>query len=287
MKGASYVSQSARRSPASAAPQPRAIQKARQGFTQSRHSSDPTAIRAWAAHWIDSLVRLSDLTITPQLPVRIDHWTDQLEKFARYKLSETGTLAAAQFIIARAQGFESWPKLAQAPRSPRPRQFSRPSLRTRRRRHRHRRHRHSRTIAARNPGLIRAHSTRRHQATLLHYVSANGVEGYRQKTPNNIVPIADLLLKSGADVNAIADIYGGSQRSTWSRPASIPSAPACRTALLQLLLDHGATVDPPNSPRTAPQRSASPTAASRPPNFSHPRGATWISKPPPASAAST
>jgi hypothetical protein len=41
-----------------------------------------------------------------------------------------------------------------------------------------------------NPELIRARSTRRthfdppvHRATLLHYVAANGVEGYRQKTP--------------------------------------------------------------------------------------------------------
>src|ERR1700722_12113277 len=68
------------------------------------HSSNPHAIRAWAARWVDSLVRLA---LPPQPPVRIDHWTDQLEKFAREKLSETCTLAAAQFIIARAQGFES------------------------------------------------------------------------------------------------------------------------------------------------------------------------------------
>ena len=66
------------------------------------HSSDPAAIRAWAAGWIDSLVRLADLDITPQLPVRIDHWTDQLETFARDKFSSACPLAAAQFIIARA-----------------------------------------------------------------------------------------------------------------------------------------------------------------------------------------
>ena len=51
-------------------------------LVKASHSPDPTAIRAWAANWIDSLVRLSDLTITPQLPVRIEHWIDQLEKFA-------------------------------------------------------------------------------------------------------------------------------------------------------------------------------------------------------------
>ena len=56
-----------------------------------------------------------------------------------------------------------------------------------------------------NPALIRQRSTREHRATLLHYASANGVEGYRQKTPQNIVEIAELLLKSGAEVDAEAD----------------------------------------------------------------------------------
>src|ERR1700676_3095326 len=76
------------------------------------HSSDPAAIPSWAANWIDAVVRLSDLDITPQLPVRIDHWTDQLEAFARQELSASCTLSTAQFIIARAHGFESWPQLA-------------------------------------------------------------------------------------------------------------------------------------------------------------------------------
>jgi hypothetical protein len=58
-----------------------------------------------------------------------------------------------------------------------------------------------------HPDLIPPHSARRHQATLLHYVSANGIEGHRQKTPHNIVHIADFLLCAGADVNAIADVY--------------------------------------------------------------------------------
>jgi hypothetical protein len=40
-------------------------------------------------------------------------------------------------------------------------------------------------------------------------VSANGVEGYRQKTPKNIVEIAKVLLNAGADVNAEAEVYGG------------------------------------------------------------------------------
>ena len=53
---------------------------------------------------------------------------------------------------------------------------------------------------------------REHRSTLLHYVSANGVEDFRQKTPANIVEITRLLLKAGADVNAESESYGG--RST-------------------------------------------------------------------------
>jgi ankyrin repeat protein len=53
-----------------------------------------------------------------------------------------------------------------------------------------------------NPQLIRARSLREHGATLLHYVSANGVEDFRQKTPSNAVEVADVLLAKGAEVDA-------------------------------------------------------------------------------------
>ena len=35
-----------------------------------------------------------------------------------------------------------------------------------------------------NPELVRARSTREHDAPLIHYVAANGVEDFRQKTPS-------------------------------------------------------------------------------------------------------
>jgi ankyrin repeat protein len=214
---------------------------------RASHSPDPTALRTWAAIWIDSLVRLSDLTITPALPVRIGRWTDQLEDFVRQKLSQTPTLAAAQFVLARAHGFESWPKLAEhiaaTTRANSPIN--------------HFEHAVDAIIAGdtatlekllrQHPALIRAHSTRRHQATLLHYISANGIEGYRQKTPQNIVQIAELLLHAGAAVNAVADVYGGSTTITLVATSLHPERAGVQPALLQLLLDHGATIDPPNS----------------------------------------
>src|SRR5262249_2424385 len=48
-----------------------------------------------------------------------------------------------------------------------------------------------------------------HRSTLLHYVAATGVEGYRQRTPPNAVAVARLLLENGAEVDALADLYGG------------------------------------------------------------------------------
>jgi ankyrin repeat protein len=213
---------------------------------KASRSDDPTAIRAWAANWIDSLVRLSALTIASQLPVRIDHWTHELEKFARQKLSETCTLSAAQFIIARAQGFESWPRLARhleaTARANSPVNHFELAvdaivigdIAT------------LEQLLQQNSGLIRAHSTRRHQATLLHYISANGVEGYRQKTPKNIVPVAELLLQSGADVNASADLYGGSTTLGLVATSLHPEHAGVQTTLLQLLLDRGATLDTPD-----------------------------------------
>jgi hypothetical protein len=38
-----------------------------------------------------------------------------------------------------------------------------------------------------------------------HYVSANGVEDYRQKTPQNIVEIARVLLRPVSMINRIAN----------------------------------------------------------------------------------
>ena len=64
--------------------------------------------------WIESLVKLTNLTITPRLPVRIDRWIDEIEAFTRSQKMPGGKLALtrSQFILARSHGFESWPKFA-------------------------------------------------------------------------------------------------------------------------------------------------------------------------------
>ena len=44
--------------------------------------------------------------------------------------------------------------------------------------------------------------------------AANGVEDYRQKTPPNAIEIARALLEAGAEVDALAETYGGGRGQT-------------------------------------------------------------------------
>ena len=104
-------------------------------------------------------------------------------------------LADAQFFVAREHGFDNWPKFSAHVATLA--------------------HPHSevaifeaavdavvagdaatlRRLLRDHPRLVTARSTREHRSTLLHYVSANGVEDFRQQTPPNIVEIARILLR--------------------------------------------------------------------------------------------
>ena len=67
-------------------------------------SNEADAIAAWATKWIEALVRHAGLTITPQMPVRIESWVNQVAEFARSKMSRPkSALADAQFVIARSR----------------------------------------------------------------------------------------------------------------------------------------------------------------------------------------
>ena len=107
-------------------------------------------------------------------------------------------------------------------------------------------------LLRRNPELIRARSTREHRATLLHYVGANAVEGYRQKTPKNAVKVAEILLQASAEVDADLD-YGPMRKRYPERTGSTtlgmvatschPAAAGVQIPLLDILLEHGASVN--------------------------------------------
>jgi len=93
------------------------------------------------------------------------------------------------------------------------------------------------------PELIHSRSTRPHRATLLHYIAANGVEQYRQKSPANAVEIAKILLQSGAEVDALANMYGGPQTTMSMLVSSDPPAKAgVQIAMAETLLDFGASI---------------------------------------------
>lgn len=94
-----------------------------------------------------------------------------------------------------------------------------------------------------DPKLIHQRSTRVHRATLLHYISANGFENYRQKTPANAAEIAKLLLNAGAEVDAIADSYGKDTTLGLIASSIHPKRAGVQIALLELLLEHGADVN--------------------------------------------
>ena len=94
-----------------------------------------------------------------------------------------------------------------------------------------------------NPELIRARSTRRHRSTLLLYVGANGVEDYRQRSPKNAVEIAEVLLKAGADVNAVGEMYGGSTTLGLVATSVHPLRTGVQEALIDTLLAHGASFE--------------------------------------------
>ena len=152
-------------------------------------------------------------------------------------------LADAQLVIAREHGFESWPKFAKhiealtrenSPVS----QFElaadavvtgdAAALES---------------LLRENPKLIRARSTRVHRAALLHYVGANGVENYRQKSPKNAVEIAKILLDAGAEVDAVADTYGKGTTLGLVATSIHPKQAGVQIALLETLLDYGAAID--------------------------------------------
>jgi ankyrin repeat protein len=109
------------------------------------------------------------------------------------------------------------------------------------------------SLLSENPALVRLRSTREHHATLLHYVAANGVEGFRQKTPKNAVHVAEILLKSGADVDAelayspaMRKRYperGGSRTLGMVATSVHPARAGVQIALLEILLEAGAAID--------------------------------------------
>jgi hypothetical protein len=216
-------------------------------LVKSCRSGDPAAIGIWASRWVEALAAHQREPDALRDGTEISARANQIDQFARTKLSsgEGSTskcvLADAQFVIARAHGFLSWPKFVTHIES-----LARTSsavsafeaaayaivtgdVTTLER------------LLREHPTLIRARSTREHRATLLHYVAANGVENYRQVTPKNIAEITEILLVAGAEIDGEADVYGGGCTTLGLVATSAPPAIAgVQRDVIDVLLKHGA-----------------------------------------------
>lgn len=211
-------------------------------------STEPDAVRIWATDWLATLARLLGEPITPFVQHSFDRAVEQITRrvHASRKEGAALTLANAQFLIAQAHGFEHWAAFTRhIEQETRAREGGGtfevaadavvagdlPRLAS---------------LLRAEPGLVRARSMRVHHATLLHYVAANGVEDFRQKTPPNAVEIARLLLESGAEVDALADTYGGGTAQTTMNllvSSAHPAGAGLQSPLVELLLDFGAAIN--------------------------------------------
>src|SRR6185436_15026096 len=219
--------------------------KRAKALLKAARSRDPIALHGWAVAWLEKLAEHQPASERRPTRERIERKAKSILEFAATKLEE-GSLADAQFVIARAHGFLSWSKLAAhiealARASSEISTFEsavnaiiegdETTLRRLLREH---------------AELPRARSTREHNATLLHHVSANGVEGYRQKSPKNAARIAELLLEAGAEVDARADVYGGGCTTLALVATSVPPQIAgVQLPVIDVLLRHGARMDLP------------------------------------------
>ena len=158
-------------------------------------------------------------------------------------LQQPFVLADAQLVIARMQHIETWPKLleyldALERRDPAVQRFEQAvdaivtgELNA------------LRALLLASPSLVQQRSFRAHASMLLHYVSANGVEDYRQVTPPNIVDVARLLLDSEASVDAESNAYGGGSTTLGLTATSAhPRLAGVQNELLDLLIDRGAVI---------------------------------------------
>jgi hypothetical protein len=99
-----------------------------------------------------------------------------------------------------------------------------------------------RALLQAHPGLIRERAPFAHQATLLHYVAANGAEV--QRSPGNAPAIARILLVVGAEADAVAPIYGIPDTTLCLTVSSVhPYVAGVQASLVDVLADHGAKLD--------------------------------------------
>ena len=219
-------------------------------FQKACKSETAGVVREWALRGVEAIARLQGLGVTQN---QINREAARIEqRWHKLKKMNDGaghcTLASAQYFIAREHGFASWAKFAKhikgLERSNSPVTnfeaavdaiVSGDAAKLKQLLHQY-------------PELVRERSTREHRSTLLHYVSANGVEDFRQKTPRNIVEITQILLDAGAEVDAESEAYGGGSTTLGLVATSAhPKQAGVQITLLEMLLERGASMEHPGS----------------------------------------
>ena len=210
-------------------------------------SGDAAVVRVWAEKWVSMLARKSGVTFNRGVEVVAARWARQVEAFVQRTLIREGSrcrLGDAQLVIARCHGFESWSRFSKFLKALEQKSSAIARFESAADAIVEGKLTKLKRLLRNDPALVRARSAREHGATLLHYVSANGVEGYRQKTPKNIVAIAEVLLKAGAEVDAETNVYGGGSTTLGLAATSIhPYRAGVQNQLIDVLLDHGAEID--------------------------------------------
>jgi ankyrin repeat protein len=216
----------------------------------SAGTSTEDAVRAWAVRWLEASGCFREAMQSGATDAEGTRVADRAEWVEgrwhewRKKKGAAPSLADAQFFLAREHGFLSWPKFAEQVRALENAQSPVTNFENA----------VEATVAGdesslaallgNDPSLTKARSLREHHSTLLHYCSANGVEDFRQRTPENIVAIARMLLDAGADVNAESEAYGGSSTTLVLTATSVhPERVGVQIPLMELLLDRGAAMD--------------------------------------------
>jgi hypothetical protein len=210
-------------------------------LVKAAESSDPDAVRAWATDWLEALARLRGETASPFVQASFDRAVEEIER----RVEASGgrfSLGEAQLVIARAHSFDTWPRftyyveqLSRGNGDTGPFESAADAIVTGDLSK-------LESLLRGDSDLIRARSARSHRATLLHYVAANGVEDFRQLTPPNAVEIAQSLLAAGAEVDALANTYGGGTAQTTMNllVSSVhPATAGLQPALVEALLDNG------------------------------------------------
>jgi hypothetical protein len=199
------------------------------------------ALHAWAARWLDDLACAGIAARPPGQPDGFG--SDPASLVGRVRDDLPRSLAAAQEIVARFHGFTAWSAFIAFVRDLGD----------------------AATAAARfeaaadavvggtrailadllraDASIVRTTSARRHRSTLLHYVAANGVEEFRQRTPPKIVEIARLLLDAGAEVDAPNDEHGRGTALGLVATSAHARQAGVQIALMELLVGAGAAID--------------------------------------------